>query len=101
MNCHFVVEKNARVNYKMRSGLINSVKLSTLVYIEITPKRLHCAIVFHCSKSETFFGKSGGRIGGEYMKVVYVEYTDNTFATKKERTRNEKHLGILGTCLLH
>ncbi|KAK6486511.1 ferroxidase HEPHL1 isoform X1 [Huso huso] len=48
------------------------------------------------SKSETFFGKSGGRIGGEYMKVVYVEYTDNTFATKKERTRNEKHLGILG-----
>ncbi|MGH0177371.1 UNVERIFIED_CONTAM: hypothetical protein FKN15_075185 [Acipenser sinensis] len=48
------------------------------------------------SKSETFFGKSGGRIGGEYMKVVYVEYTDKTFATKKERTRNEKHLGILG-----
>uniref|UniRef100_A0A4W6DC74 ferroxidase n=1 Tax=Lates calcarifer TaxID=8187 RepID=A0A4W6DC74_LATCA len=38
----------------------------------------------------------GGRIGGQYMKVIYTEYTDDTFTTKKPP---ENDLGILGPVL--
>ena len=37
------------------------------------------------------------RIGHKYKKAMYQEYTDATFATKKERTTDyDKHLGIMG-----
>uniref|UniRef100_A0AAY5L6U4 ferroxidase n=1 Tax=Esox lucius TaxID=8010 RepID=A0AAY5L6U4_ESOLU len=49
------------------------------------------------SDSETFFQTGSNRIGGKYKKVHYVEYTDNTFAVRKERSPEEQHLGILGT----
>nr|XP_015196687.1 PREDICTED: hephaestin-like protein 1 [Lepisosteus oculatus] len=48
------------------------------------------------SDSETFFGTSQGRLGGQYLKVRYVEYTDETFTTKKKPSGSETHLGILG-----
>uniref|UniRef100_A0A3P8Y2W5 ferroxidase n=1 Tax=Esox lucius TaxID=8010 RepID=A0A3P8Y2W5_ESOLU len=48
------------------------------------------------SDSETFFQTGSNRIGGKYKKVHYVEYTDNTFAVRKERSPEEQHLGILG-----
>ncbi|KAL4647111.1 hephaestin-like protein 1 [Arapaima gigas] len=48
------------------------------------------------SHSEVFFGKGNGRLGGVYQKVRYVEYTDDTFSTKKARAGTERHLGILG-----
>uniref|UniRef100_A0A4W3IUZ5 ferroxidase n=1 Tax=Callorhinchus milii TaxID=7868 RepID=A0A4W3IUZ5_CALMI len=48
------------------------------------------------SDSEPFFKKSTDRIGGEYWKVRYVEYTDESFNTKKNRSAAEEHLGILG-----
>ncbi|XP_034539614.1 ferroxidase HEPHL1 isoform X2 [Notolabrus celidotus] len=48
------------------------------------------------SASEIFFGKEGGRIGGIYHKVIYREYTDNTFTTLKPK---DSHLGILGPVL--
>ncbi|XP_036392053.1 hephaestin-like protein 1a [Megalops cyprinoides] len=48
------------------------------------------------SHSEVFFGRSGGRLGGTYRKAHYVEYTDDTFTTKKKRNAEEEHLGILG-----
>ncbi|KPP58829.1 hephaestin-like protein 1-like, partial [Scleropages formosus] len=48
------------------------------------------------SHSETFFGKTHGRLGGVYQKARYVEYTDETFSTKKVRGATERHLGILG-----
>ncbi|XP_030009984.1 hephaestin-like protein 1 isoform X3 [Sphaeramia orbicularis] len=51
------------------------------------------------SASEVFFGRDGGRIGGQYLKVIYTEYTDNTFTTKKARTPETQHLGILGPVL--
>ncbi|XP_041484093.1 hephaestin-like protein [Lytechinus variegatus] len=35
-------------------------------------------------------------IGREYKKVRFVEYTDDTFTTPKNRTYWEQHLGILG-----
>lgn len=43
-----------------------------------------------------FFNNSNDRIGGKYKKVQYVEYTDDTFTKRKERTHEEEHLGILG-----
>ncbi|XP_041656874.1 ferroxidase HEPHL1 [Cheilinus undulatus] len=48
------------------------------------------------SASEVFFSKEGGRIGGVYHKVIYKEYTDNTFTTTKTQ---DLHLGILGPVL--
>uniref|UniRef100_A0A3Q1G193 ferroxidase n=1 Tax=Acanthochromis polyacanthus TaxID=80966 RepID=A0A3Q1G193_9TELE len=49
------------------------------------------------SASEMFFGRDGGRIGGRYMKVIYKEYTDDTFTTAK--SSDPGHLGILGPVL--
>ncbi|XP_029957075.1 hephaestin-like protein 1 [Salarias fasciatus] len=46
--------------------------------------------------SEAFFGRGEGRIGGSYFKVIYKEYTDDTFTTQKPRS---EHLGILGPVL--
>lgn len=48
------------------------------------------------SDSEVFFKNSMDRIGGEYWKARYVEYTNESFHTKKNRLPAEKHLGILG-----
>lgn len=49
--------------------------------------------------SEVFFGREDGRIGGRYMKVLYKEYTDSTFTTKKTPTPDSGHLGLLGPVL--
>lgn len=51
------------------------------------------------SVSDTYFDNHNDRIGGKYKKVQYVEYTDDKFTKRKERTSEEQHLGILGnTC---
>ncbi|KAG8007960.1 Ceruloplasmin [Nibea albiflora] len=49
------------------------------------------------SASEVFFGRDGERIGGRYQKVIYKEYTDNTFTTVKPP--ESQHLGLLGPVL--
>ncbi|XP_037544239.1 ferroxidase HEPHL1-like [Nematolebias whitei] len=51
------------------------------------------------SASEAFFSRNNGHIGGKYKKVIFREYQDNTFTTKKRRTAKYKHLGILGPVL--
>ncbi|KAM9348630.1 ferroxidase HEPHL1 [Symphorus nematophorus] len=51
------------------------------------------------SAPEVFFGRDGGRIGGRYLKVIYKEYTDNTFTTAKPPTPDSQHLGLLGPVL--
>ncbi|XP_041120350.1 ceruloplasmin-like [Polyodon spathula] len=48
------------------------------------------------SDSRPFFEKGPHRIGGKYKKAVYTEYTDATFTTRKQRTKEEQHLGLLG-----
>ncbi|CAI9572388.1 unnamed protein product, partial [Staurois parvus] len=48
------------------------------------------------SPGDVFLNKSQTSVGSKYKKAVYREYTDDTFATRKERTENEDHLGILG-----
>jgi len=37
-----------------------------------------------------------GYIGRKYIKALYIEYTDDTFSTVKERPATEEHLGFLG-----
>ncbi|XP_037323341.2 ferroxidase HEPHL1 isoform X1 [Pungitius pungitius] len=51
------------------------------------------------SASEVFFVRDGGGIGGDYMKVLYVEYTDATFTVRKPSTPSSQHLGFLGPVL--
>lgn len=46
-------------------------------------------------------GTGENKLGSKYKKVVYREYTDATFMTKKQRKSSEKHLEILGTCFLN
>ncbi|XP_078613011.1 hephaestin-like protein [Branchiostoma floridae x Branchiostoma japonicum] len=48
------------------------------------------------SDSKIFFEEGPGRIGGKYKKALYREYTDATFAVRKNRTQEEQHLGMLG-----
>ncbi|KAM4041578.1 ceruloplasmin isoform 2-T2 [Anomaloglossus baeobatrachus] len=48
------------------------------------------------SESATFFNKTDNQIGGSYKKAVYVEYTDSSFTKRKERSKEEEHLGLLG-----
>ncbi|KAM4619806.1 ferroxidase HEPHL1 isoform 2-T2 [Polymixia lowei] len=48
------------------------------------------------SPGSTFVEKGANRIGSRYKKVVYREYTDDTFRTQKERQPNHEHFGILG-----
>ncbi|XP_029028871.1 ferroxidase HEPHL1-like [Betta splendens] len=49
------------------------------------------------SPSEVFFGRGDGRLGGQYLKVLYREYTDGTFTTRKPP--ESFHLGLLGPVL--
>ncbi|XP_072514290.1 ferroxidase HEPHL1 [Salminus brasiliensis] len=51
------------------------------------------------SPSEVFFGTDGGRLGGEYKKVVFRAYTDHTFTIPVEKSSMDTHLGILGPVL--
>ncbi|XP_059207832.1 ferroxidase HEPHL1 [Centropristis striata] len=51
------------------------------------------------SAAEIFFGKDGGRIGGKYVKVIFEEYTDDTFTITKPLTPDSQHLGIFGPVL--
>ncbi|KAM8770514.1 ceruloplasmin-like [Rhynchonycteris naso] len=48
------------------------------------------------SDSEVFFQRGPTRIGGSYKKLVYREYTDASFTSRKERSPEELHLGVLG-----
>ncbi|CAN9500898.1 unnamed protein product [Ophioblennius macclurei] len=50
-------------------------------------------------EADKFVKKGPSRIGSQYKKVRYVEYTDDTFMTKMLRSQDEEHLGILGPVL--
>ncbi|RVE63889.1 hypothetical protein OJAV_G00140780 [Oryzias javanicus] len=43
-----------------------------------------------------FVERGEGRIGSRYKKVVYREYTDDTFRVQKKQQPNQQHLGIMG-----
>lgn len=48
------------------------------------------------SESTTYFSQADNRIGGRYKKALYVEYTDETFTTRVNRSSSKLHLGFLG-----
>ena len=50
----------------------------------------------YLSESSEYFIQAEDRIGGTYKKALYIEYTDDTFSTPKNRTEDELHLGSLG-----
>ncbi|KAM4726146.1 ferroxidase HEPHL1 isoform 2-T2 [Anableps anableps] len=45
------------------------------------------------SASEVFFSRDGGAIGGTYVKVIYREYTNNTFTQVKPSPSDRGFLG--------
>lgn len=52
------------------------------------------------SPGNIFVEKGTNKIGSRYKKVVYREYTDDSFTVQKERGPNQQHLGILGKFIL-
>lgn len=48
------------------------------------------------SPGSIFVEKGTNRIGSRYKKVVYREYTDETFKVRKTRPPSQKHLEIMG-----
>ncbi|KAI1891570.1 hypothetical protein AGOR_G00145150 [Albula goreensis] len=48
------------------------------------------------SPGNAFIDKEDRFIGSKYKKVLYREYTDDTFTKQKERPADEEHLEILG-----
>lgn len=48
------------------------------------------------SPGNIFVDKGENRIGSRYKKVVYREYTDDSFSVQKKRQPNQQHLGIIG-----
>lgn len=66
-----------------------------------------CGLTYYCllmagnwfmspSPGSIFVENGKNRIGSRYKKVVYREYTDDTFTVQKQRQPNQKHLGIMG-----
>lgn len=52
--------------------------------------------IFSFSPGNPFLNKEDKFIGSKYKKVVYREYTDQTFKIPKERNEEQEHLGIQG-----
>ncbi|XP_076876686.1 ferroxidase HEPHL1 [Brachyhypopomus gauderio] len=48
------------------------------------------------SPGSIFVGRGENRLGSKYKKVIYREYTNDTFTTEKQRRSEEQHLEILG-----
>ncbi|CAH1794449.1 unnamed protein product [Owenia fusiformis] len=48
------------------------------------------------SSKARFVVRSNTTIGSKYLKAVFVEYSDDSFMHRKERSELERHLGILG-----
>lgn len=53
------------------------------------------------SPGNRYLGKGKYRIGSRYKKVVYREYTDDTFSVRKKQQPSQQHLGIMGTVRLY
>lgn len=47
-------------------------------------------------ESAVFFEQSDDRIGGTYLKALYIQYTDASFEQRVERGPEWEHLGFLG-----
>lgn len=51
------------------------------------------------SPGNPFLNKDDKFIGSKYKKVVYREYTDQTFSIPKSRAEEEQHLQIQGNSI--
>lgn len=57
-------------------------------------------LFFFCSPGNPFLNKDDKFIGSKYRKVVYREYTDQTFSTPKHRAKEQQHLEIQGIVIV-
>ncbi len=48
------------------------------------------------SPGNMFLEKGEKTIGSRYKKVVYREYTNDSFSVQKKRQPSQQHLGIMG-----
>ena len=48
------------------------------------------------TKAFDFVANGTGRAGARYLKALYIEYTDDTFTKKKQRSPEDAYLGLLG-----
>lgn len=55
--------------------------------------------LFFSSPGNPFLNKDDKFIGSKYKKVVYREYTDQTFSIPKSRAEEEQHLQIQGNSI--
>lgn len=53
-------------------------------------------VVFHLRFASRYTIPGPRYIGRRNKKAVYREYTDSTFTTQKQRSKDEEYLGILG-----
>lgn len=75
-----------------RIATVNLV-LQLRYLLQSESKSIH---TFFYSASEKFFFRNDSRIGGQYYKVIYKGYTDESFTTEIPQTRDFEHLGLLG-----
>ncbi len=47
-------------------------------------------------EAKVFAERAADRVGSQYKKAIYVQYTDRTFGVRKPRPPAWQHLGILG-----
>ena len=47
-------------------------------------------------ESAVFFEETPTRIGGTYLKALYVQYTDDSFSERVPRSADLEHLGFVG-----
>lgn len=60
---------------------------------------LFTGVCLFFSPGNSFLNKEDAFIGSKYKKVVYREYTDQTFSTPKSRAEEEQHLQIQGNSI--
>lgn len=70
-----------------------------LRYILISIYWAFFVCLFFSSPGNPFLNKDDKFIGSKYKKVVYREYTDQTFSIPKSRAEEEQHLQIQGNSI--
>ena len=77
--------------------IYQSVCPFVLSFIHLMYLCLIHSLFFFFREARPYTTNGPKRIGHKYKKAMFQEYTDATFATKKERkTDYDKHLGIMG-----
>lgn len=86
-----VCEHNCTVTY-FRGCNRSLCLVARLITVLLMEANWHVSL----SPGNIFLDKGQNRIGSRYKKVVYREYTDESFKVQKKRQPDQQHLGIIG-----